>query len=316
MLIDKEYPATHSMSTSWYFVDEDDNVAIFSSDDNGPMPIDVHGEHYVDELCFYDTIIDTSEGKKLNFTDEQAQLIFDNGKEIVDFDKAYLELLVQIDNNQKKLFFDYLHKGRARKRKRGDWDNWMIPICLSEKLGIYLVDFNDYESCNEDHINRGSAHIFYLMGRKAILKCKDLPSYQDFDYNTNYNEEKGAELSSCPYYIYYNDWDASWPHQLKKKPISPLKLEQMPEELRQRVLRLHVKFADTPQIQLSTHYFCNSYISHQKVKVNGKQYASVYLPNKEEVFVFNDKGEPSESNPLFLTREQIDSIDDVQWEPE
>lgn len=28
MLLDKEYPATHSMSTAWYMVDDDDNVAI------------------------------------------------------------------------------------------------------------------------------------------------------------------------------------------------------------------------------------------------------------------------------------------------
>lgn len=26
MLLEKEYPATHSMSTAWYLVDKDDNV--------------------------------------------------------------------------------------------------------------------------------------------------------------------------------------------------------------------------------------------------------------------------------------------------
>lgn len=28
MLIDKEYPATHSMSTSWYIVDEEGNAVL------------------------------------------------------------------------------------------------------------------------------------------------------------------------------------------------------------------------------------------------------------------------------------------------
>ena len=35
----KEYPATHSMSTAWYCVDEDGNVGIFDIDDNGPVPV-------------------------------------------------------------------------------------------------------------------------------------------------------------------------------------------------------------------------------------------------------------------------------------
>ena len=32
MITDKEYPATHSMATSWYCVDEDGNVGIFDID--------------------------------------------------------------------------------------------------------------------------------------------------------------------------------------------------------------------------------------------------------------------------------------------
>ena len=41
MLLDKEYPATHSMSTAWYMVDDDDNVAIIEYNENGPVPWDV-----------------------------------------------------------------------------------------------------------------------------------------------------------------------------------------------------------------------------------------------------------------------------------
>ena len=38
MKIDKEYPATHSMSTAWYCVDEDGNVGIVDFNENGPVP--------------------------------------------------------------------------------------------------------------------------------------------------------------------------------------------------------------------------------------------------------------------------------------
>ena len=52
MKTDKEYPATHSMCTAGYFVDEEDNVAIFSFDDNGPIPDTVDQDIWVNELCF------------------------------------------------------------------------------------------------------------------------------------------------------------------------------------------------------------------------------------------------------------------------
>ena len=38
MIFDKEYPATHSMSTAWYMVDADGNVGLMNFDDNGPVP--------------------------------------------------------------------------------------------------------------------------------------------------------------------------------------------------------------------------------------------------------------------------------------
>ena len=38
MKTDKEYPATHSMSTAWYIVDEEGNVGILDFNENGPVP--------------------------------------------------------------------------------------------------------------------------------------------------------------------------------------------------------------------------------------------------------------------------------------
>ena len=38
MNIGKEYPATHSMSTAWYIVDDEGNVGILDYNENGPVP--------------------------------------------------------------------------------------------------------------------------------------------------------------------------------------------------------------------------------------------------------------------------------------
>ena len=41
MKTNKEYPATHSMSTAWYYADEEGNVAIIDFNANGPIPLSV-----------------------------------------------------------------------------------------------------------------------------------------------------------------------------------------------------------------------------------------------------------------------------------
>lgn len=51
MIIDKEYPATHSMSTSWYVVDDEGNVGIMDYNENGPVPWGVE-ETCGDELKY------------------------------------------------------------------------------------------------------------------------------------------------------------------------------------------------------------------------------------------------------------------------
>ena len=40
----KEFPATHSMSTQWFVVDEEGNIALFDFDENGPVPVNIPSE--------------------------------------------------------------------------------------------------------------------------------------------------------------------------------------------------------------------------------------------------------------------------------
>ena len=40
----KEFPATHSMSTQWFVVDEEGNIGLFDFDENGPVPVDIPSE--------------------------------------------------------------------------------------------------------------------------------------------------------------------------------------------------------------------------------------------------------------------------------
>ena len=54
MITDREYPATHSMSTAWYCVDEDGNVGIFDIDDNGPIPEGGNEQNSVEDVFWED----------------------------------------------------------------------------------------------------------------------------------------------------------------------------------------------------------------------------------------------------------------------
>ena len=62
MIIDKEYPATHSMSTAWYCVDEDGNVGIVDIHDYGPIPDECENEKEVNDMFWYDFSSEGSDG--------------------------------------------------------------------------------------------------------------------------------------------------------------------------------------------------------------------------------------------------------------
>ena len=75
MIKDKEYPATHSMSTAWFCADLDGNVAIIDIDDDGPVPVGTGGYNegtYVYEI-WSETLPTHTEERMydLPLTDEQ-----------------------------------------------------------------------------------------------------------------------------------------------------------------------------------------------------------------------------------------------------
>ena len=71
MKIEKEFPATHSMSTAWYVADEDGNVAIMNYNDNGPVPWETE-ETSIEELVYgHFEDYDTKDHLTVDLTDDQ-----------------------------------------------------------------------------------------------------------------------------------------------------------------------------------------------------------------------------------------------------
>jgi len=287
MKTDKEYPATHSMHTAWYFVDEEDNVALFDIDDNGPVPVGLPADQFVNDLCFEE--VESGEGmeKHYNFSDEQVKVMLESLKEVdlkSDVGWTYGGIFV-INTAKRDQFFSYLRKARTEYVNSKHFypnSGGFIPICLSESMGVYSLDLCAYSYGN----GLNNPHARYLVENEILLRAYFVYFLMDYDED----DENGSEdpNSCCPYYLYANDWDSSIPHKKMSQPTVPMKLEQLPPKLREKAYRLKLRFEDTDEIQLAEHYFCYQSSQHDLVTPEGTYYCQIRLPSKEYVFVLNE----------------------------
>ena len=120
MRIDKEYPATHSMSTSWYCVDDDGNVAIVDFNENGPVPWGTP-EQSIESLSYgYCENEDTDEYFPFSLTDEQ---IFDllGESHVPTYEDDVFECIVEIDKTKEERFLELVKNSDCH-----------MELCLSE----------------------------------------------------------------------------------------------------------------------------------------------------------------------------------------
>lgn len=324
MKIDKEYPATHSMSTAWYFVDEDDNVALFDIAENGPVPLEaMNTDNTLSNLCFYEPQVKENEKVHLSFTEEQVRVMTENlWMDSVPEDYFWFDNLLMIDSNREEDFLAYLRHVRDEKGPYEWWDDSYVPVCLSHKQGIYLVDISDDET-----EGMANPHARFLFENKIALKCAMAP---DWDCHTGLMDDR-TKLSGCPYFIYWNGTDSSEPHQRLHIPLHPMKLNQFPKAIKDRVITLPLKFSQHPTIQIAAEHLC--YTSQDtKTIADGVAYVNVQLPSGENVWVRNlasddhmaerfcKDGKAQEvvdllnRYPKMLTQQQMDAIKEHGYE--
>ena len=294
MILTKEYPATHSMATSWYFVDQDDNVAIFDFEDNGPVPKDAFGTEYViTELCFIEPMEEKDGISQLPFSDEQVLDMLEGlWKTEVKDEENWCDDIFQVDKDKLSEFFEYLQA--ARKKLKEDWDDSFIPICFSKKLGIYQVDLDSYDYGE----GLKNPHAKYLFDNGIVLRYCHCPNY-DGSLDKWHRKEQKEEVNrfdvydNCPYYLYVGDYDARTPHEMVSSPKHPMKLSQMPDHLQGKVSRLNLKFSESPAIQMSHECKCeswiNTYMDHIGILFTeeGYEYIEVKMPSGDFRFVLN-----------------------------
>lgn len=244
----KEFPATHSMSTEWFVVDEEGNIALFDFDENGPVPVDIPEESssslMTAEEDFGEKDSDTVE--YLELTDKQIEELMADAvtPDKYDIENEY-DIFVQVDEANKKEFLEvFIDK---------------VSFCLSHKHGIYFI-WNLYDYAEPKAYREHTLNTFYKTVKRAVNIYVD-----------EYTEEEFADGKTkwpLPFYVYKQPYDSY--SELAKRvniPKFPFKESQIPEKQRNKLIRIPVKFSECTGFQIAQYAICHWYfggdLSHE-----------------------------------------------------
>lgn len=274
----KEYPATHSMDTAWYIADEDGNVGIVDFNDNGPVPWQAE-QTSVEELVFgHEEDYKTKEYILVELTNEQIDelMLTPHSPEEEDL---WLDCIIQIDAEKENEFLELA--------KNPDFD---LEFCVSKERGLYSIDAYH---CTSETQKDGKYQILESSSLKKMLDKKIILQVfrkQDFWMNDEWKDEKVIHtkvFDTAPYYIFHQPYWTGFLPECMNVPEHPVKLEQLPEKLRRRVLRLPVKFKETKNFQIAEWHPCSvstGYNSPTEV-VDGCEYEMLPLTNGNQAYL-------------------------------
>lgn len=265
MILDKEYPATHSMSTAWYIVDEDGNVGIMDFDDNGPVPWMAQEDTCTEDLlCGH--LLYRNDGVPFNLTESQInEMVGEPLKTIDDVFNAF-DLLVKIDVDELDKFRNYC---KSNGLSLGD--------AFVERMGIYSITPN-----KEKFLER----LFDCKMVKAIYNNPDCWIDDEYDENTDQvvHSLEMKELS-LPYYVYSQPyWTTRFLPKKVNTPKTPVKIDQIPESFRERIIKVPLKFSETNEFQIAEYCPCRTMGVNDSIVVDGCLYEKLPQTNNSDAF--------------------------------
>lgn len=247
MKTDKEYPATHSMSTSWFGIDKDGKVAVIDFNENGPVPSflgEESPESIIEDVLPYG---DTHGINNLEFTDQQTLHLIEAMEDVDSEHPVELTHIVKINPHLTDRFLSLYKKNRKKVNSEG---SDIKLLCLSLKYGVYVHDFYDW---TEEDIN--SLYIENILQKSISF---------DLWCNEKWDAEKGKwvfdmDFKNLPFYHYQQPY---WPGQLiertyiPKFPIDETQLDSLSKRL---ALRFPFSFETQELFQISEFTPCQSH---------------------------------------------------------
>lgn len=279
MIIDKEYPATHSMSTAWYCVDDDGNVAIVDFNENGPVPWGTPDQS-IDTLSYgYCEDEDTDEYIPFSLTKEQ---IFDllGESHSPTYEDDPFEYIIEIDKSKEERFFELTRNSDCH-----------IKLCLSKPLGLYQIYIDTLTQDKDGNWIEKECNTWYNMVDESVISKIHLK--KDFFINDKFDENKltfEKNFDTSPYYIFCQPY---WPELLTTKiiePTHPVKIFQLPIELQRRVIKVRGLFKDITSFQIAEFHPCMAYYSEEEKNyiVDGCEYVLLPMSDGHKAYVMTD----------------------------
>lgn len=225
-----DYPAAHSMDTTWFAVDAEGYIAMFDTGEGGAVPEDaLRGEDGLDILL--------------------EEIAKDRVGKLIKVDTPGMSLLSE-------LTWEELNK---RAKEPGLAYNVLLLLASDRAIPILRV-----EEIEDNYIVQfaGDPIIVYLgkcqasdlqklIDNKQVLAGKSI--YWDFDRHI---------ASLCGLYEYEHNSHSLIPYNRRYIPQYPLKLENLPERLQTKIIEAgidRVKFAESELVQPLEHTPCNAW---------------------------------------------------------
>ncbi len=237
MTNNKEHYSSRPLPTAWYIVDNDDNVGIMEFGENGPIPWGT------EEACIEDLVFGYEEkGKyqRINLTDDQIYNLMEAPHQPKD-EKLWINVAVKIDFNQGKDFLELTRNPDVECHT------------ISTKLGLYVFDALDCLSDYGDSTGKllETSTLYRMLDKEMILEVYKRKDFFIKDVWMNDKVEFEHDFTSAPYFIYVQPYWPELPAERINIPANPIKLNQFPEEFRERIYHLPVKFRECKSFQIS-----------------------------------------------------------------
>ena len=253
MKTNKEYPATHSMSTAWFAADEDGNVAIFDFNENGPVPQVAQAENVFESILSCEFAEEPINNGLLipsvNFSDEQISELCDN---YLDEDLSRYKIgdsisncYIKIKENRVNDFFEEMNNQGIFDSEFFEYD---IYLCLSKERGVFYVENGSIEVTENliDIVDRiGNANEFLI--------------FDMFDEHTN-DVCFDPILPYMPFYVFAQPYSNQYAIQRIFEPNFPFKITQLPTKTQDSIVRLPIKFSEHSRLQISDYLPTNARI--------------------------------------------------------
>lgn len=266
MKIDKEYPATHSMSTAWYVVDDEGNVGLIEYNESGPVPWGIE-ETCTDELK-YGHWEDYTNKKflKFNLSDQQILDMLYEPHNPSEEDMWY-DCVVKIDISKKNRFLELCKKKGISEQR---------TFCISESLGLY--EFDAYKCYQNKKRVSVRGPLKTMLDESIILEVYRIHS---LDIDDIHDQVENV----VPYYMFFQPYNTKELPEKMAVPKHPVKIDQVPEKFRHRLHKIPGNFKDIDTFQIAQYYPC--YISGDDPSyiIDGCVYQTCPLPSGEKVYV-------------------------------